>query len=221
MTSGLDLWSCRSKKRGGPGRITIRARFPVVSELQHEELQRWLRRRETAQALALRACIVFRVPRDLATTQWRERGAHAGDTAARGRNQPVLPVRPGSLRHQTHGCKRIGTTALFAALSTATGEVVGKCHGKHRSEEFKKFLAIIGEAVPAGLDIRLSAAQPQHMQDDDDPQLAAAPAEVPPPLHALAHLVDQSSRALVHREYEGVGPSAQALETAIKEYQQA
>ena len=71
------------------------------------------------------------------------------------RTQPVLPLRPGVMRRQTHDYKRHGTTSLFAALNTATGEVIGKCFRRHRSVEFKKFLAIIDQAVPADLDIHL------------------------------------------------------------------
>ena len=31
------------------------------------------------------------------------------------------------------------TTDLFAALDTATGEIIGKCYTRHRAVEFKKF----------------------------------------------------------------------------------
>ena len=71
------------------------------------------------------------------------------------RTQPVLPLRPGVPRQQTHDYKRNGTTSLFAALNTATGEVIGKCCRRHRSVEFRKFLAIIDKAVPKELDIHL------------------------------------------------------------------
>ena len=71
------------------------------------------------------------------------------------RTQPVLPLRPGVPRQQTHDYKRNGTTSLFAALNTATGEVIGKCYRRHRSVEFKKFLAVIDKAVPAELEIHL------------------------------------------------------------------
>ena len=71
------------------------------------------------------------------------------------RTQPWLPMRPGSPEKRTHDYKRNGTTSLFAALDTATGEVIGKCFRKHRSVEFKKFLAIIDKRVPAELDIHL------------------------------------------------------------------
>lgn len=73
------------------------------------------------------------------------------------RTQPVLPLRPGSAekRKRTHDYRRHGVTSLFAALNTATGEVIGKCYRKHRSVEFKKFLALIDQAVPEELEIHL------------------------------------------------------------------
>lgn len=71
------------------------------------------------------------------------------------RTQPVLPLRPGVPRQQTHDYKRHGTTSLFAALNTATGEVIGKCYRRHRSVEFKKFLVVIDKAVPPELEIHL------------------------------------------------------------------
>ena len=71
------------------------------------------------------------------------------------RTQPWLPMRPGSPEKRTHDYKRNGTTSLFAALDTATGEMIGKCFRKHHSVEFKKFLAIIDKRVPPELDIHL------------------------------------------------------------------
>ena len=71
------------------------------------------------------------------------------------RLQPLLPMRPGVPQRQTHDYKRNGTTSLFAALNTATGEVIGKCFRRHRAVEFKRFLAVIDKAVPADLDVHL------------------------------------------------------------------
>jgi transposase len=39
---------------------------------------------------------------------------------------------------------------LFAALNVATGAVVGKCHRRHRSQEFVKFLDHVDAALPRG-----------------------------------------------------------------------
>jgi transposase len=71
------------------------------------------------------------------------------------RSQPVLPMRPGQAERRSHDYKRHGTTTLFAALDTETGKVIGECHRRHRSIEFRKFLDTIDQAVPAGLDVHL------------------------------------------------------------------
>jgi len=45
--------------------------------------------------------------------------------------------------------KRNGTTTLFAALNTATGEVYQLCQQCHRHHELLKFLRMIDQTVPA------------------------------------------------------------------------
>src|SRR3954449_3608679 len=72
------------------------------------------------------------------------------------RTQPMLPMRPGQVERRTHDYKRHGTTSLFAALDVKTGAVIGECHRRHRSSEFRKFLDTIDHRVPAALDIHLS-----------------------------------------------------------------
>jgi transposase len=71
------------------------------------------------------------------------------------RSQPLLPMRPGQVERRTHDYHRHGTTSLFAALDVKTGKVVGECHRRHRSIEFRKFLDTIDAAVPAALDVHL------------------------------------------------------------------
>jgi len=71
------------------------------------------------------------------------------------RMQPLLPLRPGQAERRTHDYRRYGTTSLFAALNTATGEVLGKCHRRHRSVEFRKFLDLVEDNVPDGLDVHV------------------------------------------------------------------
>ena len=59
------------------------------------------------------------------------------------RLDPVLPLSPG--RAERHGFEyyRHGTLSLYAALNTATGEVLGKTAARHTSEEFVTFLSDI------------------------------------------------------------------------------
>src|SRR5436853_6003154 len=71
------------------------------------------------------------------------------------RSQPMLPMRPGQAARRSHDYKRHGTTSLFAALDIATGHVIGKCYGRHRAREFRKFLDEIEANVPKGLEVHL------------------------------------------------------------------
>lgn len=71
------------------------------------------------------------------------------------RTQPLLPMRPGQIERRTHDYKRHGTTSLFAALDVKTGQVIGSCQRRHRSQEFRRFLDRIDAAVPADLDVHL------------------------------------------------------------------
>jgi transposase len=55
----------------------------------------------------------------------------------------------------THDYKRNGTTTLFAALDTATGEVYGLCQQRHRHQEWLRFLRMFDQTVPADKQIYL------------------------------------------------------------------
>lgn len=56
------------------------------------------------------------------------------------RTQPLLPVTFEKNEKRTHDYVRHGTTNLFAALNTGTGEVTGKCFPRRRTSEFLKFM---------------------------------------------------------------------------------
>jgi transposase len=71
------------------------------------------------------------------------------------RSQPILPLRPGQPERRTHDYHRHGTTSLFAALDVATGRVIGRCHKRHRHQEFLRFLDQIEAEVPAHLEIHI------------------------------------------------------------------
>jgi len=71
------------------------------------------------------------------------------------RSQPSLPLRRGRCGTMTHDYKRHGTTTLFAALNLLDGTVIGDCLGRHRHQEFLKFLRRIDRETPAGLDLHL------------------------------------------------------------------
>src|SRR5213080_4321279 len=71
------------------------------------------------------------------------------------RTQPLLPMRPGQVERRTHDYTRHGTTSLFAALDVKAGTVIGECHQRHRSVEFRRFLDTIDANVPPDLDVHL------------------------------------------------------------------
>ena len=50
---------------------------------------------------------------------------------------------------------RHGTVDLYAALNVGTGEVVTRTDKRHRSIEFRKFLDLVADQVPAGLDVHV------------------------------------------------------------------
>ena len=71
------------------------------------------------------------------------------------RTQPGLPLRKGRTATMTHDYKRHGTTTLFAALSTLDGRVISTCMGRHRHQEWIKFLALIDRQTPADKQLHL------------------------------------------------------------------
>ncbi len=56
------------------------------------------------------------------------------------RTQPLLPITFAKTEKRTHDYVRHGTTNLFAALNTATGEVMGRCFARRRTKEFLAFM---------------------------------------------------------------------------------
>jgi transposase len=64
------------------------------------------------------------------------------------RTQPLLPVSFSKTEKRTHDYKRHGTTNLFAALDTGTGEVTGRCFSRRRTREFLRFMDEIAARHP-------------------------------------------------------------------------
>jgi len=91
------------------------------------------------------------------------------------RTQPVLPLDFGKAEQRTHDYIRHGTTNLFAALNTATGEITGKCFDRRRTIEFLKFM---DQVVAAHSDQELHIVLDNlstHKGDDVDTWLAKHP----------------------------------------------
>jgi transposase len=76
-------------------------------------------------------------------------------TQALDRTQPSLPLKAGRAGTMTHDYKRHGTTDLFAALNTATGEVLTHCRPRHGHQDFLFFLKLIDLHVPKRLEVHL------------------------------------------------------------------
>src|SRR4051794_27171041 len=129
------------------------------------------------------------------------------------RTQPLLPMRPGQIERRSHDYKRHGTTSLFAALDVKTGAVIGECHRRHRSSEFRKFLdTIITESGSAGYPS--NPGQLRHSQDYCYPRLAGQAPPLPRALHAHQRFLDQSRRALVRHPHGKADPTCRPSQRA-------
>src|SRR5438093_552473 len=71
------------------------------------------------------------------------------------RSTPVLPLMPGVAERRSHDYVRYGTTNLYAALDVASGQVMAEMTPRHRAEEFRRFLNLIDQSVPADLDVHV------------------------------------------------------------------
>jgi transposase len=146
-------------------------------------------------------------------------------TQALDRTQPVLPMTPGQAERGTHDYVRHGTTSLFAALDVATGRVIGRCHRRHRHQEFVKFLDEIDAAVPAedGVTIHLVMDNyATHKTPAVKRWLARHPRFVVHFTPTSASWINQVERFFAEiterRIRRGVFKSVRALEQAIEAY---
>jgi transposase len=71
------------------------------------------------------------------------------------RKDRMLPLAPGQAQSHGFEYKRNDTLSLFAALNTATGEVLGKTAACHTSEQFVGFLGEIADSQEAERDIHV------------------------------------------------------------------
>jgi transposase len=71
------------------------------------------------------------------------------------RTAPVLPMIPGIPERRSFDYTRHGTVDLFAALTTATGKVIGKRAAQHRAVDFRDFLNDIDRQVEPGLAVHV------------------------------------------------------------------
>jgi transposase len=139
------------------------------------------------------------------------------------RTQPLLPMRPGQAERRSHDYKRHGTTSLFAALDVKTGAVIGECHRRHRSAEFRKFLDTVEESVPASLEVHLIMDNyGTHKTATIRAWLAKRPrfhVHFTPTSASWINLVERWFAGLTEKQIRrGVHRSVRDLEAAIKSY---
>jgi transposase len=73
------------------------------------------------------------------------------------RTQPGLPMKKGRAGTMTHDYKPYGTTTLFAALNTLTGEVLSQCRPRHTHQDWLAFLRLIAHHTPEDKQIHIIA----------------------------------------------------------------
>ena len=139
------------------------------------------------------------------------------------RTQPLLPMRPGQAERRSHDYKRHGTTSQYAALDVKSGTVIGACHRRHRSVEFRKFLDTIEQAVPASLDVHLILDNyGTHKTAAIRAWLAKRPrfhVHFTPTSASWMNLVERWFAALTEKQIRrGAHRSVRQLEAAIKSY---
>jgi len=139
------------------------------------------------------------------------------------RTQPLLPMSPGQVERRTHDYQRHGTTSLFAALNTRTGEVIGELHRRHRSKEFRQFLDTIDAAVPEELNVHVIVDNyGTHKTALIRNWLAKHPRfcfHFTPTYGSWLNMVERLLAELMNKQLRrGSHRSTKALESAIKEF---
>jgi len=113
----------------------------VLASEERETLERWARRPKTSQRLGLRSRIV---PGAAAGEENKSIAARLGCKRGDG-GQVAQPVRDAPPRRARRR----------AAAGAASGNVIAQMTPRHRSEEFRRFLNLIDEEVPQGLDVHV------------------------------------------------------------------
>jgi transposase len=139
------------------------------------------------------------------------------------RTAPLLPMRPGQVERRTHDYVRHGTTSLFAALDTKTGQVLAACQSRQRSPEFRNFLNLIEANVPPDLDVHLVLDNSSiHKSPPIQRWLARHPRyhlHFTPTSSSWLNQVERWFAALTEKQLRrGVHRSTRALEQAIYRY---
>ena len=133
-------------------------------------------------------------------------------TQALERSQPILPLRPGLPERQTHDYVRHGTLSLFAAYDAATGRVLGRCHQRHRHQEFLAFLERIDAEFCDDGHSQLHLIIDNYATHKTPKSIAGAtPPTLPPSLHPDWQFLAQHGRALLRSYHNRCHPSGKLL----------
>jgi len=139
------------------------------------------------------------------------------------RTQPLLPKGMGYPEQRTHDYERNGTTSLFAAFNTLTGEVIARCHRRHRHQEFLKFLKHVEMQVPDDAEVHLVM---DNYGTHKSPKVSAWLARqstwhlhfTPTSASWMNQVERFFAKITVDMIRRGTFPSVQSLERAIYEY---
>lgn len=150
---GSTHWSCRSMAKAvGVSRTTVQ-RIWDAHGLQPHRVETFKLSTDTAFVEKLTDVVgLYLNPPDKAVVLCVD---EKSQIQALDRTQPGLPMKPGRCGTITHDYKRHGTTTLFAALDVLTGKVIGECHGRHRHQEFLKFLRRLDRAFSRDLTLHV------------------------------------------------------------------
>ena len=205
---GATHWSCRSMaKAAGVGRSTVQ-RIWDAHGLQPHRVKTFKLSTDPAFTEKLTDVVgLYLNPPDKAVVLCVD---EKSQIQALDRTQPGLPMKPGRRGTMTHDYKRHGTTTLFAALNVLTGKVIGQCHGRHRHQEFLKFLRRLNRAFPPESDPARHPRQLRDPQARGGAQLAGRPSALSAALQADQRLVAQLGRELV-QQADAAAPSARRL----------
>ena len=150
---GMTHWSCRLMAEAqGVSKNTVNRLWQLHNIKPH--LSRTFKLSRDAKFLEKLTDVVglYRNPPDKALVLCVD---EKSQIQALDRTQPGLPLKKGRCGTMTHDYKRNGTTTLFAALQVLNGKVIGECHGRHRHQEWRKFLRRLDAEFPPELKLHL------------------------------------------------------------------
>ena len=115
----------------------------------------------------------------------------------------LLPLGLGYVEGVTHDYKRHGTTTLFAALDTATGEVMTQCKPRHSSS----FCAISRTTCPVTSTFISSSTTTARTSMTRSKKMAGTATSISHSLHAHLCFMAQSGGDLVQHHYPSGDPA--------------